>query len=101
MTKRRTIHQTDKKTFLTDENLAALCQWCHLLYDLDDHIANRRRTMAKRKADTLKGAGQLDMWGQLEEERRQKYHPLQIRQERHTILCHFEVVTWRRMVLFV
>jgi hypothetical protein len=35
---------------------------CHLLYDLDDHIVNRRRTMAKRKADTRAGAGQLTIW---------------------------------------
>ena len=33
-----------------------------LLYDLDDHIANRRRTMARRKADTHKDAGQLAIW---------------------------------------
>jgi hypothetical protein len=34
-----------------------------LIYDLDDHIANRRRTMAQRKADTHKDASQFDMWG--------------------------------------
>lgn len=27
-----------------DENLAALCQACHLAYDLADHIANAKRT---------------------------------------------------------
>jgi hypothetical protein len=52
------------KLDVRDENLAALCQRCHLLYDLDDHIANRRRTMARRKADTHKDAGQLAIWGE-------------------------------------
>lgn len=32
------------------ENLAALCQNCHLSYDLADHIAHARETRMKRKA---------------------------------------------------
>lgn len=39
------------------ENLAALCQRCHLMYDLDDHIINHARTRrAKRLAS---GQGEL------------------------------------------
>lgn len=32
------------------EHLAALCQRCHLAYDLPHHVANARRTRRKRKA---------------------------------------------------
>ncbi len=32
-----------------DENLAALCQRCHLLYDLDDHILNAMNTRDKKR----------------------------------------------------
>lgn len=39
------------KLDVRDENLAALCQRCHLLYDLDDHIRNAAATRhAKRLA---------------------------------------------------
>lgn len=34
-----------------DENLAAMCQRCHLLLDKDEHQRNRRRTLHGRKAD--------------------------------------------------
>lgn len=37
-----------------DENLAALCQRCHLLYDLRDHVKNSR---SKRRSNQLE-AGQ-------------------------------------------
>ena len=37
-----------------DENLASLCQKCHLLYDTDERVASRRVTMIiKRRALTL------------------------------------------------
>lgn len=32
-----------------DENLAALCQWCHLHHDLSLHIASARQTRVDRK----------------------------------------------------
>jgi hypothetical protein len=32
-----------------DENLAALCQRCHLKFDIWDHVANARRTRNLRK----------------------------------------------------
>lgn len=31
-----------------DENLKAMCQRCHLLFDLDEHIENRKETMRQR-----------------------------------------------------
>jgi len=33
----------------SEENLKALCQKCHLNYDLKYHIENRKITIAKRK----------------------------------------------------
>lgn len=34
-----------------DENLAALCQRCHLLYDLDDHIRHAAETRRRKRID--------------------------------------------------
>jgi 5-methylcytosine-specific restriction endonuclease McrA len=44
------------------ENLAALCQRCHLRYDIDEHIANRKITLAKRRAEKIAAAGQLRLF---------------------------------------
>lgn len=41
-----------------DENLAALCQRCHLRYDLDEHKANAAITRRNKKL----AAGQLAMF---------------------------------------
>lgn len=43
------------KMDVRDEALAALCQKCHLNYDREDHIANRRKTLRRRREQ----AGQL------------------------------------------
>lgn len=40
-----------------EENLAALCQKCHLTYDLDEHMANAAKTRRQKKID----AGQLEL----------------------------------------
>ena len=40
------------------ENLAALCQRCHLNYDRDDHIAHAAETRRQKKKD----AGQLELF---------------------------------------
>lgn len=37
------------------ENLAAMCNRCHLFFDLADHIANRKRNTLRRQVE----AGQL------------------------------------------
>jgi 5-methylcytosine-specific restriction endonuclease McrA len=42
-----------------DENLAALCQRCHLAYDMEDHIRNRRVTLARKKHESQLATGQL------------------------------------------
>lgn len=34
-----------------DENLAHLCQRCHLLYDLDDHVKNAAITRRRKKQE--------------------------------------------------
>lgn len=46
------------------ENLAALCQRCHLLYDMDEHVENARRTRLAKKRQQKLADGQLELWGQ-------------------------------------
>lgn len=49
--------KTDKMD-VRPENLAALCQKCHLNFDRDEHIANAARTRRKKKIR----AGQLELF---------------------------------------
>lgn len=42
------IHNPDKMD-CREENLAALCQKCHLQHDMSHHQANRRKTLEERK----------------------------------------------------
>ena len=44
------------------ENLAALCQACHLRYDLEDHITHARATRQRKQRDQLRAAGQIELW---------------------------------------
>lgn len=48
---------THNKFDCRPENLAALCQRCHLLADMATHVRRRKETMAKRK----RAAGQLEL----------------------------------------
>lgn len=41
------------------ENLAALCQRCHLRYDLEDHIRHAKETRTRKKREAALKAGQL------------------------------------------
>ncbi len=41
------------------ENLAALCQACHLRYDLADHLAHARLTRIRKKREQILATGQL------------------------------------------
>jgi hypothetical protein len=41
------------------ENLAALCQACHLRYDLPDHIQHAKETRHRKKYERAKNNGQL------------------------------------------
>lgn len=43
------------------ENLKALCQACHLRYDIEEHIENARKTRNKKKLTAALSAGQLLM----------------------------------------
>ncbi len=43
------------------ENLAALCQSCHLRYDIDEHIQHARETRQRRRYAQAYAAGQLDL----------------------------------------
>lgn len=45
------------KTDVRPENLAALCQRCHLNYDRDEHMANAAATRRRRREQ----AGQLQL----------------------------------------
>lgn len=42
-------HLNDTPEDNRPENLAALCQRCHLLYDMKIHVSNRRQTLRDRK----------------------------------------------------
>lgn len=41
------------------ENLAALCQRCHLNYDRDEHVENARRTRLRKRDEKIAESGQL------------------------------------------
>lgn len=45
------------KNDVRDENLAALCQRCHLLYDIDEHRRNAAETRRRKKV----AGGQREM----------------------------------------
>ena len=45
------------------ENLAALCQRCHLRYDIDEHVENSRVTRSLKRHQAASEAGQLRLWG--------------------------------------
>lgn len=51
-----------------DENLIALCQRCHLIADMPDHVIKRRATMKQRRLDSIaqahQDAGQLPLFGE-------------------------------------
>lgn len=44
-----------------EDNLAALCQRCHLYADLDIHIANARATRIRKKREQAARNGQLEL----------------------------------------
>jgi len=50
-----------------DENLAALCQRCHLLYDIQEHLENRKKTLICKKHNARVAAGQRSLNLKLEE----------------------------------
>lgn len=50
------------KMDVRDENLAALCQRCHLLYDIDEHIKNASTTRTRKAKDAARDAGQIELF---------------------------------------
>jgi len=44
------------------ENLKAMCQRCHLLFDLDDHIAHAKTTRINNWLADLRTNGQMEMF---------------------------------------
>ena len=49
------------KMDVRDENLAALCQACHLRFDIHEHMQNAAHTRRARKIAT----GQLEIFGEV------------------------------------
>lgn len=47
------------KMDVRDENLASLCQKCHLTYDIEEHVENARQTRIKKRHENAIRAGQL------------------------------------------
>jgi len=45
-----------------DENLAALCQRCHLLYDIDERVVSRRGTMIRKRRALALARGQRTLF---------------------------------------
>ncbi len=43
-------------------NLVALCQKCHINFDIKEHVENARYTRLAKKAALIKLSGQLSMW---------------------------------------
>ena len=52
------------KMDVRDENLAALCQRCHLLYDIDDHVAHAKKTRLRKKHAARQALGQSSLFGE-------------------------------------
>lgn len=44
------------------ENLAALCQACHLNFDRPDHIQHAKETRQRKKREAARAAGQLELF---------------------------------------
>jgi hypothetical protein len=49
------------KMDVRDENLKAMCQRCHLIFDLNDHIEHAKVTRANNERAALLAAGQMEM----------------------------------------
>jgi hypothetical protein len=49
------------KMDVRDTNLKAMCQRCHLIFDLDDHIAHAKETRTNTYLSALREAGQMEM----------------------------------------
>jgi len=50
-----------------DQNLIALCQRCHLLADMPEHVKASKKTRTRNKHDAIKANGQKAMFGGLHE----------------------------------
>ena len=51
------------KMDVRDENLASLCQRCHLRFDVDEHVINARRTRTRKRIERALNSGQAVLWG--------------------------------------
>lgn len=53
------------KMDIRPDNLAALCQRCHLNADLPIHIENARKTRLRKKQEKAAALGQLSLFGEM------------------------------------
>ena len=44
------------------ENLKGMCQRCHLIFDLDDHIEHAKKTRSIKNLQAAHDAGQMEMF---------------------------------------
>lgn len=49
------------KMDVRDENLKAMCQRCHLIFDLPEHVHNANVTRHEKKREAAIEAGQMEM----------------------------------------
>jgi 5-methylcytosine-specific restriction endonuclease McrA len=54
-------HLNHDTTDNRDENLAALCNKCHLTYDAPHHVANAKATRARKRSERIAASGQLEL----------------------------------------
>jgi hypothetical protein len=47
------------------ENLACLCQACHLRFDIDEHVEHAKETRQRKKREAARAAGQLELFPEI------------------------------------
>ena len=58
-------HLNHDTTDNREENLAALCQKCHLGHDAQYHAQNAKKTRARKKKEAAQAAGQRSMFDEM------------------------------------
>lgn len=57
-----TAHLDHDPTNNDESNLAALCQRCHLKYDMKQHVRNARATRIRKRRAQAEAVGQKELW---------------------------------------
>lgn len=61
LTTAHTLNKHDKMD-VRPENLKGMCQRCHLIFDLDDHIKHARATRIRLYRERLAAGGQMELF---------------------------------------